>query len=299
MCRAGAGPVHRAPAVVVESALTVDGWIPVDPRTLQTRYPGVYAVGDVTSAGTPKAGVFAEGQATVVAAQISAQKRGTGTQAAYDGRGICYLELGQDMVAKVDVTFASGQSPVGDLEGPSADLVADKVSFGSQRAPLVRQDLARHPAGPATGLTRSVAGASPGLRSGAAAALGMSRREMLRKRQITAPLMPRRTTHRALRPPHRRLQPRPRIRIQPPRLRHRRQPHRPPPRQLRHQPPVLPLTLLTPAAPRPRQHRPMRRQRPRQIPPPGHTTTVKQPPTQPVPRDDPRTNLLGRCGTHL
>jgi sulfide:quinone oxidoreductase len=127
-------PVHRAPAVVVESGLTVDGWIPVDPWTLQTRYPGVYAVGDVTSVGTPKAGVFAEGQATVVAAQISAQKRGTATAAAYDGRGICYMEVGHDMVAKVDVTFISGQSPVGDLEGPSGDLAADKVSFGSDRA---------------------------------------------------------------------------------------------------------------------------------------------------------------------
>jgi sulfide:quinone oxidoreductase len=86
-------PVHRAPVVVAEAGLTVDGWIPVDPRTLQTRYPGVYAVGDVTSVGTPKAGVFAEGQASVVAAQISAQKRGTAIPVAYDGRGICYMEL--------------------------------------------------------------------------------------------------------------------------------------------------------------------------------------------------------------
>jgi sulfide:quinone oxidoreductase len=126
-------PVHRAPAVVAESGMTVDGWVPVDPRTLQTRYPGVYAVGDVASAGTPKAGVFAEGQATVVAAQISAQKRGTATPAGYDGRGICYLEVGRDMVAKVDVTFVSGQSPLGDLEGPSAALAADKAAFGSER----------------------------------------------------------------------------------------------------------------------------------------------------------------------
>lgn len=126
-------PVHRAPAVVAESGMTVDGWIQVDPRTLQTRYPGVYAAGDVTSVGTPKAGVFAEGQATVVAAQISAQIRGAATPAAYDGRGICYLEVGHDMVAKVDVTFVSGQSPAGDLEGPSAGLAADKAAFGSER----------------------------------------------------------------------------------------------------------------------------------------------------------------------
>ena len=61
-------PVHRAPEVVVQSGLTVDGWIPVDPLTLRTRFEDVYAVGDVTSVGTPKAGVFAEGQAAVVAA---------------------------------------------------------------------------------------------------------------------------------------------------------------------------------------------------------------------------------------
>ena len=53
-------PVHRAPAVVEASGLCVDGWIPVDPLTLETGFTGVYAVGDVTSVGTPKAGVFAE-----------------------------------------------------------------------------------------------------------------------------------------------------------------------------------------------------------------------------------------------
>lgn len=88
----------------------------------------------IGGAGTPKAGVFAEGQATVVAAQINAQKQGTTTPVAYDGRGICYMEVGHDIVAKVDVTFVSGQSPIGDLEGPSAALAADKVAFGSERA---------------------------------------------------------------------------------------------------------------------------------------------------------------------
>jgi sulfide:quinone oxidoreductase len=87
----------------------------------------------VTSVGTPKAGVFAEGQAAVVAARIAAQIRGTTTAASYGGRGICYLEVGHGMVAKVDVTFVSGQSPAGDLDGPSGDLVADKAAFGSDR----------------------------------------------------------------------------------------------------------------------------------------------------------------------
>ena len=47
-------PVHHAPAVVQESGLTVDGWVPVDPRTLETAFADVYAVGDVTSVGTPE-----------------------------------------------------------------------------------------------------------------------------------------------------------------------------------------------------------------------------------------------------
>jgi sulfide:quinone oxidoreductase len=126
-------PVHRAPAVVTEAGLTEDGWIPVDPLTLQTRFPAVYAVGDVTSVGTPKAGVFAEGQAAVVAERISALIRGQVSEEAYDGRGICYLEFGHDQVAKVDVTFLSGQAPTGGLEGPSAALAADKSTFGTTR----------------------------------------------------------------------------------------------------------------------------------------------------------------------
>ncbi len=126
-------PRHRAPAVVEESGLTVDGWIPVDPLTLETSFPDVYAVGDVTSVGTPKAGVFAEGQASVVAEQILARIRSGSTPASYDGRGTCYLEFGHDMVARVSVTFLSGQAPAGELEGPSQEIAQDKQAFGTTR----------------------------------------------------------------------------------------------------------------------------------------------------------------------
>ena len=126
-------PVHRAPVVVEESGLTVDGWIPVDPLTLETSFPDVYAVGDVTSVGTPKAGVFAEGQAAVVADAIVARARGLAAPSEYDGHGMCYLEFGHDQVARVDVTFLSGAAPVGDLEGPSQELAVDKAEFGTTR----------------------------------------------------------------------------------------------------------------------------------------------------------------------
>jgi len=126
-------PVHRAPSVVVDSGMTVDGWIPVDSLTLETEYPDVYAVGDVTSVGTPKAGVFSEGQAAVVADRIIARVRGTETASQYGGPGACYLQFGRDQVALVEVTFVQGQRPTGGLEGPSAALAASKVEFGAAR----------------------------------------------------------------------------------------------------------------------------------------------------------------------
>ncbi len=126
-------PVHRAPVVVEESGLAVDGWIPVDPLTLETRYPGVFAVGDVTSVGTPKAGVFAEGQAAVVADRIAATVRAGEPSAQYGGNGMCYFEFGTGRVARVDVTFVSGQPPSGRFDEPSPALAADKAEFGTSR----------------------------------------------------------------------------------------------------------------------------------------------------------------------
>ena len=126
-------PVHRAPQVVLDSGMTVDGWIPVNSLTLDTSFPGVYAVGDVTSVGTPKAGVFAEGQAAVVADRIAGVVRGEASLSTYGGNGMCYLEFGEDEIAIVNVTFRSGHAPFGDMEGPSAALVADKVEFGRHR----------------------------------------------------------------------------------------------------------------------------------------------------------------------
>ena len=126
-------PVHRAPAVVEESGLCVNGWIPVNPLTLETSFPGVYAIGDVTSVGTPKAGVFAEGQAAVVAAEIIAHQRVGQTAETYGGRGICYMEFGHEQVARIDVTFRTGEQPFGKFDGPSEDYVAIKSEFASSR----------------------------------------------------------------------------------------------------------------------------------------------------------------------
>lgn len=126
-------PRHKVPEVVDESGMSENGWVPVNPLTLETRFPGVYAVGDVASVGTPKAGIFAEGQATIVAEQLIARHHGRPTDSTYGGRGTCYLEFGRDQVGKVDVTFLSGQRPAGDLEGPSELIAGEKLHFGLSR----------------------------------------------------------------------------------------------------------------------------------------------------------------------
>jgi sulfide:quinone oxidoreductase len=126
-------PKHRAPDVVLESGMAEDGYVPVDSRTLETRFPGVYAIGDVTTAGVPKAGVFSEGAARVVAAALVAQLRGGEQPAAYDGRGSCYIEFGAGRVGRVDIDFLSGPKPTGTFQEPSGKLVAEKQHFGASR----------------------------------------------------------------------------------------------------------------------------------------------------------------------
>jgi len=127
-------PVHTAPTVVRDSGLTQDGWIPVDPHTLATAFGGIYAVGDVTSVGTPKAGVFAEGAARVVADQLIARIRGEAEPPGYDGTGSCFVELGDGEVGRVDVDFFSTPGhPTGTFTAPTADTARDKANFGPTR----------------------------------------------------------------------------------------------------------------------------------------------------------------------
>jgi len=126
-------PKHRAPDVVLASGMAEDGYVPVNPQTLETRFPNVYAVGDVATIGVPKAGVFSEGAARVVAASLVARLRGGEQPGAYNGLGSCYIEFGAGRVGRVDVDFLSGPKPTGTFHEPSVALVAEKQFFGSSR----------------------------------------------------------------------------------------------------------------------------------------------------------------------
>lgn len=126
-------PKHRVPPVVLASGMSENGWIPVNPRTLETKYENVYAVGDGANTGTPKAGVFAEGAARAVASALVAKLRSQGDARLYDGFGTCYIEFGGGRIGKVEVDFFSGPAPTGNYYEPSVALRADKETFGSSR----------------------------------------------------------------------------------------------------------------------------------------------------------------------
>lgn len=94
-------PPHRAPSVVRDSGLTGEnGWMAVDRHTLQTQWPNVYAIGDVVSIPLalgkplPKAGVFAQRQANVVAQNIAHAIANEPQSARFDGHGECFIEIG-------------------------------------------------------------------------------------------------------------------------------------------------------------------------------------------------------------
>lgn len=129
-------PKHRVPDVVEASGLTeggTDGWVHVDKHNLMTPYEGVYAIGDCADAPVPRAGVFAETAARVVADDIAARLRGDDLDRPYDGKGSCYIEFGGGKVGKVDADFLSGPTPVAPFLGPSLELAGEKEQFAATR----------------------------------------------------------------------------------------------------------------------------------------------------------------------
>ena len=127
-------PAIRAPKMLEDSGMTEDGYVPVKPKTLETRFPDVYAVGDCARQGTPKAGIFAEGAARAVAKALIARLRNEEVPVTHAGTGVCYIEFGGGRIGRVDVDFFSNpDGPTGTYHEPSVAMRADKEHFGSSR----------------------------------------------------------------------------------------------------------------------------------------------------------------------
>ena len=129
-------PPHAAPAFVVDAGLApAGGWVKVDPKTLATPFERVWAVGDVTGIplangkSLPKAGVFAEGQAEVVARNIAALVRGVAPAAEFGGEGACFVEMGGGRAGYATGNFYATPDPVVRLKSPGRRWHWAKVLF--------------------------------------------------------------------------------------------------------------------------------------------------------------------------
>lgn len=127
-------PRHVAPPVVVESGLTEsDGWIAVDPATLETKFPDVFAIGDVASVPVPRAGVIAEGEANTVADVLRHRIAGGPAPSPFPGVIVCYIEMGDDQIGRVDVNFLGGPRPSSVFVPPSLAGAEEKQAWAAAR----------------------------------------------------------------------------------------------------------------------------------------------------------------------
>jgi len=131
-----ATPVHKAPDVLVTAGFCPpDGWVQVDRETLATQFEDAYAIGDCNAIPLgdgitlPKAGVFAHGQAEVVARNIAAQISGGEPNWAFGGQGGCFLLTGGGRGAFVSGNFHADPAPAVELRGPSRRYHWQKIGF--------------------------------------------------------------------------------------------------------------------------------------------------------------------------
>ncbi|MHB8337640.1 MAG: NAD(P)/FAD-dependent oxidoreductase [Ignavibacteriaceae bacterium] len=117
-------PPHKASKIISNSVLVDEsGWIPVDKDTLQTRFPNIFAIGDVTSITIPgrwhpdkpmklpKAGVFAHSQALTVSEIIAAKILGKESKEIFCADGFCMLEAGEDIAGFAYGDFYAAPHP--------------------------------------------------------------------------------------------------------------------------------------------------------------------------------------------
>jgi len=135
-------PPHAAPRIVKDAGLTDEtGWIPADLKVLETRFPGVFAIGDVTSIRQPnptgfflpKAWVFADEEARTVARNIAAKILSEGDANYFDGKGSCYLETGNEMAAYGSGNFYGYPAPLVYMEQPSKHFLKERREIERDR----------------------------------------------------------------------------------------------------------------------------------------------------------------------
>lgn len=112
-------PKHQCPAVIRQTDLvSATGWIEVNRNTMETQFPNVYAIGDITfiplemGKPLPKAGVFAHHEAEIVAHNIVRKIHGKKPDKIFNGYGQCFLEMGDGKAGYAGGNFYGSPLPV-------------------------------------------------------------------------------------------------------------------------------------------------------------------------------------------
>ena len=129
-------PKHKCPTVISRTELIgKSGWIEVNRNTLETIFPNVFAIGDITfipleiGKPLPKAGVFAHYQAEVVSNNITQNILGKSDLKTFNGNGQCFLELGDGKAGYAGGNFYGSPSPLIKMKRPGFTWHWAKVWF--------------------------------------------------------------------------------------------------------------------------------------------------------------------------
>jgi len=107
----------------------------VDRATLATPAERVFAIGDVAAIAIPggrflpKAGVFAHAQGEVVARRLADELAGRRPTAVFDGKGSCFVEMGDGVAAHAAGDFYAEGGPQVRLHRPGRHWHLAKVAF--------------------------------------------------------------------------------------------------------------------------------------------------------------------------
>lgn len=106
-------PPQRAPSFISNSPLAdVDGWLAVNPETLQhSLYGDIFGLGDVTNSPNAKTAAAVRKQAPVVAENVLMTLNGEAPRAVYDGYGSCPLTVERGKIVLAEFGYGGVLTP--------------------------------------------------------------------------------------------------------------------------------------------------------------------------------------------
>jgi sulfide:quinone oxidoreductase len=126
-------PLHGGQAYVERSPGLGDGlgFVPTDPRTLQSRVrPDVFVIGDAADIPASKAGSVAHFEGEVIARNVTRYLAGQPLDAGFDGHTNCFIESGSGKALLIDFNYDT-EPLTGHFPGPAG-------------LPLLRQSRLNH-----------------------------------------------------------------------------------------------------------------------------------------------------------